>query len=245
MGVLAFIASIVGSLAAPAAAVVLGLVFRKPLRTAFTNLAERMKDVTRFRTPVGELDFRETVLQVSAEVQAAVDSSPTGSALGSAADTAPPALPSAAEQAEPISGHPDPGTIYDRYDKRARAIATASYATTPEVTVINAWALLEDAIRELARLMNITDRGSLADLTTGLIRALDKAELLSHPEHTSSAVQNLLGLKLRVTAGAAGPTRADAAVYQDTAFEVAQILIRAYLAYTSRPTPQGGTSAAP
>ena len=60
-------------------------------------------------------------------------------------------------------------------DLRARAVAAAAYQAAPEVTVINSWSLLDDAIRELARLMGIEDEGSTAKLSSDVADTLDTA----------------------------------------------------------------------
>jgi hypothetical protein len=235
VGILSFISSLVGSLAWPAAAIVLGLIFKKQLGATFTNLAERMKDLTHLKAPGTELSFGERVRQANAELQPAIDSAPhtSGRPLGSADGATKHALPSVADSGPgQASTRPQASDLYARYDMRARNIAEVSYKAAPEVTVLNAWSLLDDAIHELASLMGVKDLGSFARLTSVVITTLDRAGCLPRAEHTQRAVQELLRLRLSVTSGQS-LTRIEAANYMDTAFEAAQMLISAYQAYSN------------
>lgn len=67
MGTLAFISSLVSSLAWPAAAITLGLLFRRQLREMLVGLAGRMKHLVGLKAAGAEFSFSEQVFAARAE----------------------------------------------------------------------------------------------------------------------------------------------------------------------------------
>jgi hypothetical protein len=68
VGTLAFISSLVHALAWSAAAVILGLIFRRQVRAMFASLAERMKHLATLKAPWTELSFSDEVFSVRSEL---------------------------------------------------------------------------------------------------------------------------------------------------------------------------------
>lgn len=244
VGTLAFISSLVQALAWPAAAVVLALIFRRQLRAVFAGLAERMKHLATLRAPWTELSFRDEVNAAATELEEIPGREAlTGSQkLGASGIQQLPPDDTGAERAIPSKRIASAGnTIYGRYDQLANYIATQAKQVPPDVTVSRAWSLLEEAIRELAALLGVRDEGSFALLVNCVVDELGERGGLPSPEHTRSVVQKLLRAKFPADRGEP-VTRLDGAEYMDTAFQVAQLLLRAYQATAGSTAPRADSS---
>ncbi|GAA4470367.1 hypothetical protein [Phytohabitans houttuyneae] len=142
MGALEFISKLVDALSWPLAIIVLLFLFRAAIRNLLEQFANRVKDMTAFRGPVGiEADFDARVLEVREEARTISTSDTTQG-------------PTDSDRFE-YAGY-DLSGIED-YDVENLAIQAEQM---PRSAVIESWIYLEDAIEGAADRLGLLGRGT-------------------------------------------------------------------------------------
>jgi hypothetical protein len=250
MSALAFAASLVRSLAWPAALVVLaGMLFREQIREVIRKFAEQIRHLRTVRAAGAELTFdSDELADVKADVHGIHVAQGDLYAVGQAgavgagtftrwAPTESPGRAGAVVEVEVPEFRPrdeNATSISSRYRLQAMTIRSAASTAAPAVTVLSAWSCLEALIREIARLTGVKDTGSLTLLTNEVITDLNRRGGLPAPDRTRSVIQQLHSLKLPVERGAP-VTKLEAMDYAETALKCTEILLTAYTTTQAAP----------
>lgn len=239
MSALAFAASIVRSLAWPAAVVIIAcLFFREQIREVIRKIAERIPHLRSVKAGGTEWTFdsdqlagaRTDLAKIYAAGSVGSFRLNTGSLYTD--DTSSLNLGRILrDHSAGITGSAraagEAANLRSRYRPQAMAVRSLADDAPPTVTVLSAWAFLESLLKELARLLGVTDTGSLALLADEVITRLDRRGGLPAPDHARSVVQRLQRLRLPVERGAA-VTRLEAMDYAETALQITDLLLTAY-----------------
>jgi hypothetical protein len=239
MSALAFAASVVRSLAWPAAVVIIAcLFFREQIREVIRKIAERIPYLRSVKAGSTEWTFDSDQLAAARIDLAKISAAGSGLRLGvtSRQDRVRQGLLDLDKtllrtRSALVSGAARPAgetaALTSKYDLQAITIRSLATDAPPAVTVLAAWSCLEALLREIAGLTGVSDTGSLDLLAGEVITQLDRRGGLIAPDHTRSAFQRLLKLKLPVERGAA-VTKLEAIDYADTALQITGLLLTAY-----------------
>lgn len=251
MGALAFAASLVRSLAWPAAAVILGLIFRRPIRAVFAGLAASMDQLESLQGWGLKLSFRAGIrsLVQSARTLPVTPGAVTEPGPGPASVIAAAALRALFARRGPRGqDEAAAGETADRHlirelpdhvtfraggrEVRADLIPLTAdnladqAEISPVVTVLTAWTQLEVAVNTVADVLAAGDEASFAVRSEKVITELNRRGVLPAPGSTLEVIQKLLRLRQAAARGAP-VTRQEAYDYAATALRVSGLLLSA------------------
>jgi hypothetical protein len=249
MGVLAFIASLVGNVAWPIVVLVLALVFRHQLVGLVNNLAERMKHLKRLQTPAGSAEFDDQLIEVKEEIAPLVngaeqkaiesqlevttkelDAMPQGTALHESPDM--PLVHSESSEGQNITDWVSADRIVmDNSDLSELG------QESPEAMVLGAWNRLETTIDLIALNLKIgvKKRRYSSSLASIVIGRLNELEVLNDAEDSITVIARLRGMRNSVAHASEKITKLQAYEYAVSALQMTNLLINAYNNYAAGP----------
>jgi hypothetical protein len=253
-----FVSSLVGDLAWPVAAVVLGLIFRQQLRAVFIGLAERMKHLVKLKAAGTELSFGDTLLEAKSELTQAA--TVTDEAEVYAAETA--FLQSSHVHNRLSESGNVNATTEDESGRTRNAVLSiplvdpkfsfdkgllVQVQASPESTVLRSWLDVENAIKHLGRIVNVRTDQERLPFTFADQRILEFVEysmiVLSRayqrynkfdPTNVQKVITRLLTLEDRVSQGGK-ISKLEAYDYASTAMGILTILGNIAKAISPKP----------
>lgn len=250
MGVLSFIASLVGTVAWPVVVLVLALIFRRQLIGFVNNLAERMKHLKRLQTPAVSAEFDDQLIEVKEDI-APIVSSAEEKAIETQLEATAQKVNATPQNTTPHKPPDTPLTDSDQYPETQNTIDWVSAdrivmdnsdlrelrQESPEAMVLGAWNRLETTISLIALNLKIDakKRNRVASSASAAIGRLHELKVLEDAEGSINIVARLRGMRNEVAHSSEKITKLQAYEYAVSALQMTNLLINAYNNFAARP----------